>query len=50
MTRMGSRIGRIPRDLFEEIDKISKEMNLSFPAAMRVWQEKKFNQPKWKTL
>ena len=47
---MKSRACRVPRDLYEEIDKIKKEMNISFPAAMKVWQQKKFNLPKWKTL
>ena len=41
---------RIPQDIFSEVKKISDDMHISFPAAMKVWEEKKFNLPKWKNL
>lgn len=41
---------RVPVDMYHEINNIAKEMNISFSAAAKVWEQKKFNLPKWKTL
>jgi hypothetical protein len=41
---------RIPLDWHEEIQKIARDMRISMPAAAKVWEERKFNLPKWKNV